>query len=139
MLRHQQVSACELFNGLSLIWTFKTAGSLVYCCWLHGTKLYASPGPCGEACLWGSYTILGRRTSFYGIWVYIFFFISSVLIVEQAMENYVILTKLLQRVSHLKIKMQFSFIACDTSTDKNIFQNLFYKVFLYFNLKTRFN
>ncbi|GBL96997.1 hypothetical protein AVEN_254056-1 [Araneus ventricosus] len=45
MMGHLQVSACELFNGPSLIWDLKAEGPLVYRCWLHCTKLYSSPGP----------------------------------------------------------------------------------------------
>ncbi|GBO21953.1 hypothetical protein AVEN_161473-1 [Araneus ventricosus] len=41
---HLQVSACELFNGPSLIWALRVEGSLVYRCF-HCTKLYSSPGP----------------------------------------------------------------------------------------------
>ncbi|GBO16482.1 hypothetical protein AVEN_260726-1 [Araneus ventricosus] len=42
---HLQVSACELFNGPSLIWALRAEGPLVYRCLLHGTHFYASPGP----------------------------------------------------------------------------------------------
>ncbi|GBM24527.1 hypothetical protein AVEN_144079-1 [Araneus ventricosus] len=42
---HLQVSECELFNGPSLIWALRAEGPLVYRCSLHGTMLYASPGP----------------------------------------------------------------------------------------------
>ncbi|GBO03753.1 hypothetical protein AVEN_45833-1 [Araneus ventricosus] len=45
IMGHLQVSACELFNGPSLIWALRAEGPLVYRCLLHGTKLYASPGP----------------------------------------------------------------------------------------------
>ncbi|GBM16774.1 hypothetical protein AVEN_9368-1 [Araneus ventricosus] len=45
MMGHLQVSACELFNGPSLIWALRAEGPLVYRCLLHGTKLYSSPGP----------------------------------------------------------------------------------------------
>ncbi|GBN51554.1 hypothetical protein AVEN_147220-1 [Araneus ventricosus] len=45
MMVYLQASACELFNGPSLIWALRTEGSLVYRCWLHDTKLYSSPGP----------------------------------------------------------------------------------------------
>lgn len=44
ILGHQKVSLCELFNGPSLIWAFKATGLVMYCCWLHTTKLYTSPG-----------------------------------------------------------------------------------------------
>lgn len=44
MLGYQQVSSCELVNGLSLIWAFGTAGPILYGCWLHGTKFHALPG-----------------------------------------------------------------------------------------------
>ncbi|GBM63046.1 hypothetical protein AVEN_221405-1 [Araneus ventricosus] len=45
MMGHLQVSACELFNGPSLICALRAEGPLVYRCGLHGTKLYSSPGP----------------------------------------------------------------------------------------------
>lgn len=44
MLEHQQVSTCELFSGSLSIWAFKAADPFGYRYWIHGTKLYASPG-----------------------------------------------------------------------------------------------
>ncbi|GBM40877.1 hypothetical protein AVEN_14800-1 [Araneus ventricosus] len=43
------MSACELLNGPSLIWAFGTDVPLLYRCCLHGTQLYASPGPANAA------------------------------------------------------------------------------------------
>ncbi|GBM51929.1 hypothetical protein AVEN_1511-1 [Araneus ventricosus] len=44
MMGHLQVSACELFDGPSLIWALRAEGPLVYRCGLHCTKLYSSLG-----------------------------------------------------------------------------------------------